>query len=287
MSPHLRSRSDVGSARGERPPWFPLVAGVAPVVLFFALLRWAVDLLLSTSTLLLLAHSTRDTFRDWLAGESFEGEADPVWALGAVLAGVFGTVVGGVWLFATSDFGGRITDRYAPAVLVDTVAFAERHGWGQRAFLPESSRSRAGAPVTTNAAPAAAAGGGSDVRAAATSGPATAATPDRRTPPAQGAVTTIGEIVPTRTTLQVSDSSVEQGTPVTLTATVAASIPRTGTVTFRRGRTAIGTASVDAEGHAALVVAGLRRGTHAITAEFGGSSALESSRSSMVWMTVR
>jgi len=293
MSPDLRSRSDVGSpseaARGERPPWFPIVAGVAPVVLFVALLRWAVDLLLSTSTLLLLAHSTRDTFRDWLAGESFEGEADPVWALGAVLAGVFGTVVAGVWLFATSDFGGRITDRYAPAVLIDTVAFAERHGWGQRAFLPESSRSRAGASAATQPAPAAsaAAGGGSDARAAATSGPATAATPDRHTPPPQGAVTTIGEVVPTRTTLRVSDRSVEQGTPVTLSATVTSSIPRTGTVAFRRGRTVIGTASVDAEGHAALAVADLPRGTHAITAEFGGSSALESSRSSMLWITVR
>jgi len=289
----VRSRSDADASadggRGERLPWLPIFAGVAPVVLFFALLRWAVDLLFSMCTLLLLAHSTRDTFRDWLARESFEGEADPVWALGAVLAGVFGTVVAGFWLFATSDVGGRIADRYAPAVLMDTVAFGQRHGWGQRAIFPDSSRSVAGAPATASnpSSPSTATGGRALPRATATSGPADAGADGSRTPPAGGAVTTIGEMMPTRTMLQISASNVEQGTPVTFSATVTSSIPLTGTVVFRRGRTVLGTASVDAEGHSALVVTDLPRGTHGIGAEFRGSSVLEGSRSSTAWVTVR
>jgi hypothetical protein len=70
---------------------------------------------------------------------------------------------------------------------------------------------------------------------------------------------------------------------VFLTATVApiapgAGVP-TGTVTFRDGNTVLGTATLDANGQAYLFVYALPRGTHSLTASYGGDGNFQASTS--------
>ncbi|WP_422772801.1 Ig-like domain-containing protein [Plantactinospora sp. WMMC1484] len=73
--------------------------------------------------------------------------------------------------------------------------------------------------------------------------------------------------VPTTTTLAASPTGpVESGTPVTLTATLAPA-EATGSVEFRRGGTALGTAPVSG-GTAALTVSTLPVGSNSLTAQF-------------------
>src|SRR5262249_38405324 len=78
---------------------------------------------------------------------------------------------------------------------------------------------------------------------------------------------------PTTTTLNTSVPSAVFGQTLTLTATVSspAATP-TGTVTFFDGNTALGSAPLNAAGHATLTVA-LGVGNHVLTASFGGSNA--------------
>jgi hypothetical protein len=283
MSAEIPSRpveSTSQPAGGGHVSWGPVIAVVASGILFLVLLRWAIDVLLFLSTLLLLAHSTRDTLQDWLARESFEGEPDPVWALGAVSAGVFGTVIAGLWLFAGSDTGARFADRYAPMVVNRAIAVGERHGWGRRTFWPRPARvaeTRTAASETTQAASVQSFAGGAP-RSAGTSG---AAEPGRAAP-----VSTLRESVRSDITLAVSATSVSPGTPVTLRAAVTASVRPAGTVVFRRGTTEIGAAPLDAEGRASLIAADLPPGTHDVSAQFLGSPALKGSRSATVRITV-
>lgn len=80
----------------------------------------------------------------------------------------------------------------------------------------------------------------------------------------------------TTTTLTVPGGEPVVGTPLTLTATVAAVSPATltptGEVTFSDGGTTLGTAPLDASGTATLTVPDLAVGTHALSAAYGGSA---------------
>jgi hypothetical protein len=80
------------------------------------------------------------------------------------------------------------------------------------------------------------------------------------------------------------------GQPVTLTATVTASVAGaatpTGTVTFRDGATVLGTAALDPSGRAAFTTAGLAAGTHSLTAAYGGDARSAASTSPALSQTV-
>ncbi|MEV4187505.1 ice-binding family protein [Streptosporangium canum] len=87
----------------------------------------------------------------------------------------------------------------------------------------------------------------------------------------------------TTTTLTSSDASVESG-PITFTATVTSSdgtVP-TGPVLFRTDGSTLGTASLDAGGHATLTVTDLPPGVHRIFATFPGTARLDPSTSPLL-----
>jgi hypothetical protein len=291
MSAESPSAKNISSQSGPRAghdvPWLA-VAAIAALV-FGALLRWAIDGLLLVCVLLLLAHSTRDTLQDWLAGESFQDEADPIWAVAAVCIAVLGVAISGFWLFSSSELGGRLADRYVPAALTETVAVGERLGWGRRAFWPGSSRF-VGKQRATEKASRAASVGSLGVSTPGSFAPSDPADPDvdrGGTAQQQAPVATTGRLATTTTSLRSSASGVERGMAVTLSAKVAAPIRPMGTVVFRRGSRTLGTVNVDADGGATLVLSDLPPGTHDITAEFPGSSTLRSSRSASIQVTVR
>jgi hypothetical protein len=95
-----------------------------------------------------------------------------------------------------------------------------------------------------------------------------------------------GEAAATATTLTADASTVTFGQPVTLTATVTspAGTP-TGTVTFFDGGVPLGSAALDANGQATLVVQ-LGGGDHSLTAAFAGGGAFAASTSSALAETV-
>ena len=86
-----------------------------------------------------------------------------------------------------------------------------------------------------------------------------------------------------------SNGSVNPGTPVTLTATVAGgSNQKAGTVTFKDGSTVIGTGKVDpSTGVATLITDSLASGSRTLTAEYSGNTAFLPSTSSTVTQVVR
>jgi hypothetical protein len=77
---------------------------------------------------------------------------------------------------------------------------------------------------------------------------------------------------------------------VTFTATVAANPPGTGTptgtVTFKDGTRTVGSASLSG-GQAGFTTSTLSKGTHQITAVYGGSSSFLTSTSSALVQTVK
>ena len=90
--------------------------------------------------------------------------------------------------------------------------------------------------------------------------------------------------VPTATTLAASRATVTAGLPVTFTASVTStrSLPSavpaaSGTVEFRDGAASLGSAAVDATGHATLTTSALAIGSHGITAVYGGDAVHASS----------
>jgi autotransporter-associated beta strand protein len=88
----------------------------------------------------------------------------------------------------------------------------------------------------------------------------------------------------TTTTLTATPTTASAGQPVTLAATVAAISPGagtpTGTITFMSGSTALGTASVGANGYATLTTVTLPAGSNSIIAQYSGDSNFRTSSSS-------
>ena len=78
----------------------------------------------------------------------------------------------------------------------------------------------------------------------------------------------------TSVALATSASPAQTLSSILLTATVTNSgvTPVTGTVTFADGATLLGTAAVDATGHATLTVPSLAAGNHSIVASYGGDN---------------
>ncbi len=95
--------------------------------------------------------------------------------------------------------------------------------------------------------------------------------------PVQGTTTYVDNLFvgaqTTPTTLSVTSSGTPSavGAPVTFTALVSGSAP-TGTVTFYDGATALGSGALDATAQATLTTSSLARGTHTITAQYGGDA---------------
>jgi hypothetical protein len=94
----------------------------------------------------------------------------------------------------------------------------------------------------------------------------------------------------TATAVSADSNPAVFGQPVTLTATVSAAPPgsgtATGTVTFRDGTTVLGTSTVDAMGHAALAALTFSVGSHSITASYGGNTNFTASTSATFTETI-
>jgi hypothetical protein len=99
------------------------------------------------------------------------------------------------------------------------------------------------------------------------------------TPPAPAAATT------TALTSDVSAPAVGQAIHLTATVSSAAGTPG-GTVTFFDNNTALGTASLDAGGHAVLATVFRTAGSHTLNAVFNGTAAFAASRSAALQETV-
>ena len=95
----------------------------------------------------------------------------------------------------------------------------------------------------------------------------------------------------TDTRLTASSTRLDNPGPVTLTATVTsatAGAPASGIVTFYNGRTAIGTAPVNAAGVAALTTGSLSKGNYSFSAGYSGSTPnFEASTSNTVGVMVK
>jgi hypothetical protein len=89
----------------------------------------------------------------------------------------------------------------------------------------------------------------------------------------------------TSTTLTSSQNPSNQGQPVTFTATVTPS-GATGQVSFRNGATAIGSATLNANGMATLTTGSLPGGNHSITAVYAGDGNFLTSTSAAVAQVV-
>ena len=88
----------------------------------------------------------------------------------------------------------------------------------------------------------------------------------------------------TASTIAASPNPSYLGQPVTFTATVASStgpIP-TGSVNFKQGSTVIGTATLDATGHASFTTSALAPGNNNVTAAYGGGANFLTSTSASV-----
>jgi hypothetical protein len=94
----------------------------------------------------------------------------------------------------------------------------------------------------------------------------------------------------TTTTLTSSPNPSSSGSPVSLTAVVAAGAPTlvapTGTVTFMDGAASLGSAALDASGKATLTISSLTVGSHSITAVYGGNATLGGSTSAVLTQSV-
>src|SRR5437870_3682003 len=94
----------------------------------------------------------------------------------------------------------------------------------------------------------------------------------------------------TTTTVTSSLNPSVHNQAVTFTATVVANAPGTaaptGTVTFKEGNRTLGSGSLSAS-HASFTISNLSKGTHPITAVYGGSSGFLTSTSPVLTQTVR
>lgn len=91
------------------------------------------------------------------------------------------------------------------------------------------------------------------------------------------------------TTLTATPSQINVGQSVALAAAVTSSFgsqPPAGTVTFLDGTTQIGSATLDASGHATLATSSLVAGTRSITAQYTGGATFQASVSAATVVTV-
>jgi hypothetical protein len=121
--PRVQTSEDV-------PRWLIVLGMVAACTLLVALLRYAIDLLGVVFLIILVGFSIR-TVSDWLT----EGESVSAWALAAVFAGLFGTVLVGMWLFGARDIATGTLERGLPSPVMTVANWLEGHGWAQRVLL--------------------------------------------------------------------------------------------------------------------------------------------------------
>ncbi|HMC72352.1 MAG TPA: Ig-like domain-containing protein, partial [Mycobacteriales bacterium] len=77
----------------------------------------------------------------------------------------------------------------------------------------------------------------------------------------------------TQTVVTSSANPAAYGSPVTFTATVSAgAVPPNGIVTFKNGRTTLGSVSLDPSGQATLTTSALTQASNSITASYAGST---------------
>jgi hypothetical protein len=271
---------------------------VLPGAAVLALLRYAIDLLVPFSLLLLIPHSVRDTLADWLAGERYDDEPDPVWSVAVVSISLFGTAAGVLWLLSTSQWAvGTALQAWIPSRVVALTQAAEEHGWGRRVLIsggpqrlapsvgPASPQAdRAQTPSSSVAAPDLS----SDPREipetreipegpAATTGSAAEPGPSTTVP-----------ATPTMTTITTSATRVRASSDdLRVIAGVAATgRPVTGSVTFWDGTSMVGFAALDESGRAELSMSGLPPGNHLLTARYSGHGDYAASRSLPILIVV-
>jgi hypothetical protein len=93
--------------------------------------------------------------------------------------------------------------------------------------------------------------------------------------------------IPTTTTLKVAPSTAPQGTPISLTALVAAAnATPSGTVTFGSGTKTLGKSTLNATGQATLTTTALPLGIDPLVAVYSGSSTFSASTSATVNVTI-
>ena len=94
----------------------------------------------------------------------------------------------------------------------------------------------------------------------------------------------------TTTTVISSQNPSIRGQSVTFTATVVANAPGTavptGTVTFKDGTRTLGSSTLNASGQGTFSISSLKKGSHSITAVYGGSGNFLTSTSSVLTQTV-
>jgi hypothetical protein len=112
------------------PRWLIILGIVAACTLLVGLLRYAIDLLGVVFLIILVGFSIR-AVSDWLT----EGESVSLWALAAVFAGLFGTVMVGLWLFGSRDLTSGALEQGVPTPVLAVSDWLESHGWGQRVLL--------------------------------------------------------------------------------------------------------------------------------------------------------
>jgi hypothetical protein len=104
------------------------------------------------------------------------------------------------------------------------------------------------------------------------------------------AVTETVNAAATATALSSSTLTATTGQPITFAITVAARSPGsgtpTGTVTFKDGSATLGTATLNGNGQASIVVSTLAAGSHTITAVYAGNASYGSSTSAAVTETI-
>jgi hypothetical protein len=280
------------AGRASGVPWSFLAAAGGSLGILLLLARFAIDLLAPLCLLVLVAHSVRDTFLDWLSGESYVDEPDPVWAVCAVVASLAGTVVGVLWLFSTSPWARTLAVHdWLPPGMIQVARAAEDHGWGRRVMLPggpvaQPRAARNPAPLPAQGEPVrqpdARQGGAAVATTGASASVERPASTVGGTPPRASPAAGAGPRAPapTFTTLSSSATVLRVGSRVEISArvTAAAGSP-SGTVVFRNGPTPIGSAILDERGVGTLIIENLPAGSHAITAEFRASPAFLGSRS--------
>jgi hypothetical protein len=266
---------------------------VLPGAAVLALLRYAVDLLVPFSLLILIPRSIRDTLADWLAGELYADEPDPVWAAAVVSISLFGMAAGVLWLLSTSQWAAATAvQAWLPARVLDLTQAAERQGWGQRVLLPGGPGRRA--PGLVSAPPQA------DPIQTRTStvveqdpAPIGRELPDDAAastgPVAEPSASPATTATPTTTILTSSATRVRAGYDgLRLTARVTAHESGvTGSVTFWDRGSMLGSATLDRTGRAELSVTALPRGRHLLTARYAAHGGYAASRSLPIVIVVR